>query len=75
MMTYAIVREDLKDNGTEAYYSSVPVNLLEQSGKTIPDSAYPLKVVHQDDNGLVYLLLNDEIVVSQSIDFDYTEGR
>ena len=44
--------------------------------RTIPDSAYPLQVLHQDDDGLVYLLVDDTVVIGQSIDFDYqTEGE
>lgn len=73
-MTYAMARKDLKDAGTEAYYSNIPGDLLDRSSNTIPNSAYPLRVVHQDDGGFIYLLLNDEIVVAQSIDFDYTKN-
>ena len=88
-MTYAVVREDLKGNGTEASVSPVKLPLMtamffdhmisnihdlksyDSADLTIPDSAYPLKVLHQGDDGLVYLLLNGAVVVGQSIDFDY----
>ena len=73
-MTYAVVREDLKGNGTEASVSPVKLPLMtaiDSADLTIPDSAYPVKVLHQDDDGLVYLLLNGAVVVGQSIDFDY----
>jgi hypothetical protein len=30
-----------------------------------------VQVLHQDDNGFVYLLMGDNVVVGQSIDFDY----
>ena len=73
-MVYAVVREDLKYDNTEASYGSIDSwGCIESSTRTIPDSAYPIKVLHQGDDGLVYLLLNDEVVVGQSIDFDYEE--
>ena len=73
-MTYAVVREDLKGNGTGASVSPVKLPLMtaiDSADLTIPDSAYPLKVLHQGDDGLVYLLLGGAVVVGQSIDFDY----
>tara|TARA_R100001086_G_C11682414_1_gene216159 strand:+ start:298 stop:540 length:243 start_codon:yes stop_codon:yes gene_type:complete len=67
----AVVREDLKYDNTEAFYGSIDSwGCIESSTGTIPNSAYPIKVLHQDDNGLVYLLLDDDVVVAQSIDFD-----
>jgi hypothetical protein len=77
MMSYAVVRKDLERDETEAFYGILTgqnaQSCLDASSKTIPDSAYPIRVLHQDDNGLVYLLLNNEAVVAQSIDFDFTE--
>ena len=73
-MSHAVVREDLKGNGTEASVSPVKLPLMtaiDSADLTIPDSAYPVKVLHQGDDGLVYLLLNGVVVVGQSIDFDY----
>ena len=78
-MIYAVVREDLKGSGTEASVSPVKLPLMtaiDSADLTIPDSAYPVKVLHQGDDGLVYLLLNGAVVVGQSIDFDYVnEGE
>ena len=85
-MIYAIVRADLEGDDSEAIVMpTVTIKSTdlfvdhdcdlgdgcECGCRTIPDSAYPLQVLHQDDNGLVYLLLGDEVVVGQSIDFDY----
>ena len=74
-MLYATVREDLKGDGVEAFYGSLTRakarECLDSSMNTIPDSAYPIQVLHQDDDGIVYLLLNDEVTVGDSIDFDF----
>ena len=41
----------------------------------IPSEAYPLKVIHSDDNGYLILLLDEHddnsTIVAQSIDFDF----
>jgi len=83
-MLYATVREDLKGDDSEAIVHGPGIfpclfydhdcdlaNHCECGCRTIPDSAYPVQVLHQDDNGLVYLLMGDEVVIGQSIDFDY----
>jgi hypothetical protein len=69
-MLYATVREDLKGDGSEAIVMPA-VGAHELGNRIIPDSAYPVQVLHQDDNGFVYLLMGDNVVVGQSIDFDY----
>tara|TARA_R100000656_G_scaffold116428_1_gene89552 strand:- start:20 stop:562 length:543 start_codon:yes stop_codon:yes gene_type:complete len=68
-MLYATVREDLKNDETEAHV--MPLVTVHSADMTISDSDYPIRVLHQDDDGLVYLLLNNEVVVGDSIDFDF----
>ena len=75
-MVYAIVRKDLEnvqDGFTEAFV--YPTVTVDSADLTIPNSTYPIKVLHQTDEGLVYLLLNDEVVVGNSIDFDFIGGE
>ena len=44
----------------------------------IPEDAYPLEVIHQDDTGYVLLQVGandaDNLIVAYSADFDYEEG-
>jgi hypothetical protein len=44
----------------------------------IPSNAYPLRLIHSDDNGYLVLLLDDEdlnsTIVVHSADFEETEG-
>ena len=44
----------------------------------IPSDAYPLRLIHSDDNGYLVLLLDDEdlnsTIVVHSADFEETEG-
>ncbi len=68
-MLYATVREDSKNDETEAHV--MPLVTVHSADMTISDSDYPIRVLHQDDDGLVYLLLNNEVVVGDSIDFDF----
>ena len=76
-MLYATVREDLKNDETEAHV--MPLQVLHHgqfvnvrsTEITISDSDYPIQVLHQNDDGRVYLLLNNEVVVGDSIDFDF----
>ena len=43
----------------------------------IPTAAYPLKLIHSDDNGYLILLLDehndDSTIIANSIDFDFIE--
>ena len=43
----------------------------------IPTEAYPLKLIHSDDNGYLILLLDehddDSTIIANSIDFDFIE--
>jgi hypothetical protein len=45
---------------------------------SIPEDAYPLEVIHQDDTGYVLLKVGandaDNLIVAYSADFDYEEG-
>jgi len=44
----------------------------------IPSDAYPLRLIHSDDNGYLVLLLDEQdansTIVVHSIDFEETEG-
>ena len=48
------------------------------TGGFIPSNAYPLRLIHSDDNGYLVLLLDAEddnsTIVVHSIDFEETEG-
>ena len=76
-MLYATAREDLKNVETEPYV--MPLQVLHHgqfvnvrsTEITISDSDYPIQVLHQNDDVRVYLLLNNEVVVGDSIDFDF----
>jgi|7_EtaG_2_1085326.scaffolds.fasta_scaffold14268_2 hypothetical protein len=70
-MLYATVREDSKNDGTEAHVMPLTSTASLPADMTISDSDYPIQVLHQDDDGLVYMLLNNEVVVGDSIDFDF----
>jgi len=45
---------------------------------SIPEDAYPLEVIHQDDTGYVLLQVDamdaDTLIVAYSADFDYVAG-
>jgi len=45
------------------------------TGGYIPAEAYPLKLIHSDDNGYLILLLDeyddDSTIIANSIDFDF----
>ena len=45
----------------------------------IPADAYPLKLIHSDDNGYVILLMDEQddnsLIVAQSIDFDFIKEK
>ena len=60
-----IHRSDLKD--TEAPYYKPDTKV---SG-WIPTEAYPIEVVETDDDGNIWLMLDESVIIAQTIDFDF----
>ena len=75
---FVIPRKDL-DKDLLMPYQPLKLENDGEEDRYIPADAYPLKLIHADDNGYVILLMDEQddnsLIVAQSIDFDFIKEK
>jgi len=66
-----VLREGIAQDELVPYVDQCCGTPMIQGEGLIPAEAYPLTVMHQDDNGYVYLLLDGCLISAPTIDFDF----